>query len=118
MLYFILYKFPMGPFSYSCDQCIHQIERLYTSVLKCMTYISLVLSTLAIRGEDMTREGDPGSRDFMVNMKHQLLVMLVLLLLELKVCFYLLCRLNHIFILYFQFISAWPLSNIKFLNIN
>ena len=39
-----------------------------------MTYISLVLSTLAIReGEDMTREGD-----FMENMKHQLLVMLVL----------------------------------------
>ena len=46
-----------------------------------MTYISLVLSTLAIReGEDMTREGD-----FMENMKHQLLVMLVLLLLELSV---------------------------------
>ena len=68
-------------FSYSCDQCNHQIERLYTSVLKCMTYISLVLSTLAIReGEDMTREGD-----FMENMKHQLLVMLVLLLLELSV---------------------------------
>ena len=60
--------------TYNCDQCIHQIERLYTSVLKCMTYISLVLSTLAIReGEDMTREGD-----FMENMKHQLLVMLVL----------------------------------------
>ena len=40
-------------------QCNHQIERLYTSVIKCMTYISLVLSTLAIReGEDMTREGD------------------------------------------------------------
>ena len=46
-----------------------------------MTYISLVLSTLVIReGEDMTREGD-----FMENMKHQLLVMLVLLLLELSV---------------------------------
>ena len=48
-----------------------------------MTYISFVLSTLAIReGEDMTREGDHG--DFMENIKHQLLVMFVLLSLELE----------------------------------
>ena len=56
-----------------------------------MTYISFVLSTLTIReGEDMTREGDP--EDFMEKIKHQLPVMLVLLLLELSKKL-----LNHVF---------------------